>query len=318
MFDHLILLIFLIILFFNFWIILYLKQVHNSFPDKAIKAIILYSYWYIILSGLQFLYFYLIYNLDIAEIDTLLSFLMFCINFASIFRVFLVFNIFLNFREISIKKSHKMWFILASAFIIISYFIKSFIPETQLLFFWTDYISNSLIIMFKSSIYFEFLILISFYFWEWKSKINNSRIKIYKTSILYYITTQVIPMFIFSNIFTLYTNQQIQLWVIIFSLKIIYILSITIWIKFIYLAYAQNIPNVIKKNDKFKLIYTQYKISKRETEIIELLIDGKTSNEIKEDLFISYHTVKNHISHIYKKLNVKSRYELVKFFKKLH
>jgi len=318
MYDHLILLIFLIILFFDFWIIFYLKQVHNSFPDRAIKAVILYSYWYIILSSLQFLYFYLVCNLDFAEIDTLLSFLVFCINFASIFRIFLVFNIFLNLREIPIKKPFKMWFILVSVFIIISYFIKSFIPETQQLLFWTDYISSSLVIIFKSSIYIEFIIIISFYLFWRKSKINNSRIKICKTSIIYYITTQIIPMLIFSNIFSLYSDQQLQLWVLIFSMKIIYILSISIWIKFIYLNYAQNTPNIIKNNNKFKPIYTQYKISKREAEIIEFLIDGKTANEIKEDLFISYHTVKNHISHIYKKLNVKSRYELVKFFKKLH
>jgi DNA-binding CsgD family transcriptional regulator len=52
-------------------------------------------------------------------------------------------------------------------------------------------------------------------------------------------------------------------------------------------------------------------ISKREEEIMKLLLEGKSNKEIETSLFISYHTVKNHVYNLYQKLGVKSRYELL-------
>ena len=53
-----------------------------------------------------------------------------------------------------------------------------------------------------------------------------------------------------------------------------------------------------------------FNIKPREKEVIELLVMGKTNKEIEETLFISNHTVKNHIYHIFQKLDVKSRGQL--------
>jgi len=52
-------------------------------------------------------------------------------------------------------------------------------------------------------------------------------------------------------------------------------------------------------------------LTKRETEITKLIIEGKSNDEIKDILFISHHTVKNHIYIIYKKVGVKSRTQLI-------
>ncbi len=52
------------------------------------------------------------------------------------------------------------------------------------------------------------------------------------------------------------------------------------------------------------------KITKREREIIHLIREGKTNQEIEDILFISLQTVKNNIYNIYKKLKVKNRVEL--------
>ena len=55
-------------------------------------------------------------------------------------------------------------------------------------------------------------------------------------------------------------------------------------------------------------------LSERESEILELLCEGKVSKEIAEKLSISYHTVRVHLKHIYEKLHVKSRSEaMIKF-----
>lgn len=59
------------------------------------------------------------------------------------------------------------------------------------------------------------------------------------------------------------------------------------------------------------LICSLYGISKRERQIIELILQGKSNKEIEGLLFISPHTVKNHIYNLYQKLGVKSRGQLV-------
>ena len=45
-----------------------------------------------------------------------------------------------------------------------------------------------------------------------------------------------------------------------------------------------------------------FKLSPRETEVVELLIRGKTNAEIAKTLFISTVTLKTHLNNIYKKL----------------
>lgn len=58
-------------------------------------------------------------------------------------------------------------------------------------------------------------------------------------------------------------------------------------------------------------------LSKREAEIMELINDGLSNQQIGEKLFISEHTVKKHISNIFLKLNVERRTEAVKRAKEL-
>ncbi len=50
-----------------------------------------------------------------------------------------------------------------------------------------------------------------------------------------------------------------------------------------------------------------YGLSKREVEILQLLVDGLKQRQIAEKLFLSRHTVDSHIRNIYAKLHVHSR-----------
>lgn len=52
-------------------------------------------------------------------------------------------------------------------------------------------------------------------------------------------------------------------------------------------------------------------LSDREQEILSLLVQGLNNEEIAEKLFISYTTVKNHLRHIYEKMHVHSKPELL-------
>ncbi len=52
-------------------------------------------------------------------------------------------------------------------------------------------------------------------------------------------------------------------------------------------------------------------LTKREREILEPLCRGFTYREVGERLFISIDTVRSHVRHIYEKLHVRSKYELM-------
>lgn len=54
-------------------------------------------------------------------------------------------------------------------------------------------------------------------------------------------------------------------------------------------------------------------LTQREQEVLELLADGLSNDDIAEKLVISPHTVARHREHIMKKLNLHSRSELVKY-----
>lgn len=62
-------------------------------------------------------------------------------------------------------------------------------------------------------------------------------------------------------------------------------------------------------------LFAKYEISPREQEIIHFILQGHTYQKIGEALYISTNTVKSHISNIYAKCGVKSRYELMVLFK---
>lgn len=50
-----------------------------------------------------------------------------------------------------------------------------------------------------------------------------------------------------------------------------------------------------------------YDLTPREREILKLLVDGLTKKEIADKLFLSFHTIDNHLRNIYTKLRVQSR-----------
>lgn len=53
------------------------------------------------------------------------------------------------------------------------------------------------------------------------------------------------------------------------------------------------------------------RLSMRERQIVEALASGRRVKDIAQDLVISTHTVRNHLKAIYRKLNVRSQFELL-------
>jgi len=66
-----------------------------------------------------------------------------------------------------------------------------------------------------------------------------------------------------------------------------------------------------KRTVDFEKAGKQYQFTKRELELVKLVCDGLANRDISEKLFISEHTVKDHIKNIKKKMNAASRNEIV-------
>jgi DNA-binding CsgD family transcriptional regulator len=52
-------------------------------------------------------------------------------------------------------------------------------------------------------------------------------------------------------------------------------------------------------------------LTKREEEVVRLVAEGMQNREIAKELKLSEHTIKNYLFHIFEKLGVSSRVELV-------
>ena len=72
-----------------------------------------------------------------------------------------------------------------------------------------------------------------------------------------------------------------------------------------------RLSRVIDKKLKINRKLDQAGLSSRELEIATLLIKGISSHNISEQLNLSYHTVRNHIKHIYHKIGVSTRSEML-------
>ena len=59
---------------------------------------------------------------------------------------------------------------------------------------------------------------------------------------------------------------------------------------------------------------TQYDLTERETEILQLILAGKSNQDISDALFITVGTVKAHVHSIFSKLNVSRRSQLMTLF----
>lgn len=68
------------------------------------------------------------------------------------------------------------------------------------------------------------------------------------------------------------------------------------------------------RNNRERMVNTFHLLSRREIEVLELLGKGLSNTEIAEKLVITKGTVKNHVTHIFEKLDVKDRMQaLIKY-----
>ena len=69
---------------------------------------------------------------------------------------------------------------------------------------------------------------------------------------------------------------------------------------------------VLEMFRQFSTPAADHDLTKREVQVLQLLVDGLTKKEIADRLFIAYTTVDSHVQHIYAKLHVHSATQAVK------
>src|SRR5262245_15560174 len=79
-------------------------------------------------------------------------------------------------------------------------------------------------------------------------------------------------------------------------------------------VYVTNNENAVLNTS----LITQLDLSKRELEILSLLAQGHSNQEIASTLFVSLSTVKTHIQNLFEKLEVKRRTQAVEKAKRLN
>ncbi len=84
-----------------------------------------------------------------------------------------------------------------------------------------------------------------------------------------------------------------------------------LWIKF---SFSTKNNLISSTREDWQSRVKLYNITRREEEVIRLLMEGKSNKEIEDELSLSMHTVKNHLYNIYRKLRVNSRTQVVNRF----
>ncbi len=106
---------------------------------------------------------------------------------------------------------------------------------------------------------------------------------------------------------------------LIFSEKKLFSLTSVAYTVYIIVVFLDVFSSVTKKqslpNTHSDLPIDKYDLTEREKEVYNLAVQGMTNKEISKTLFVSIHTVKTHLQHIFSKLNINNRYQLINFEK---
>ena len=79
-------------------------------------------------------------------------------------------------------------------------------------------------------------------------------------------------------------------------------------------AVQEEAEPIVPKEEFFPYFAESIGLSKREEEVLDLLLSGRTTSYAAEKLFVAESTVRAHVHNIYRKANVHSRMELMDAF----
>lgn len=213
----------------------------------------------------------------------------------------------LRFRGKDILPRFKKWILAGSVILICGLIIKMVLPQKAMVYNWLDFFyENFGIIFFVLEIVFLVSLLV------YGKRCGDRK----KTKIINMFGYLYLSRYFIASIL-LFLPGQVRFFASIAGL-ILFNLFPVLWLKFFLLKYAQSMLSLVGDRSNLEILYKKYNISKREQEILRLIVDGKSNKEIEDELYISIHTVKNHIYSMYRKLGVKTRHQLVHLITKFN
>ncbi len=306
----------LIVLIVATWAAYYVWQYQQSYDYAFLKPLFHYCIFYAItvMCGLIVLYVRVNLPVDFLE-EKLAGFQEFIFLVVTLFEIGLIysmFRVYLGFKDRDIPRRFKGWIFAGIAFLIFGYGIKMILPSGSSLSRWLDIFLYS---VYDNVILVEVIVLIVMLI-SGKKEMDRKRIKLRRSFAWLFLARYIILAFFFV-LFVVFLPQSGEVIpkAIRYPVALVFILFFSlapvIWVRFFFRKYAESMLVIVEDKQVLELIYDKYKISRREQDILKLILDGKTNKEIEETLFISYHTVKNHVYNLFQKLGVKNRYELV-------
>ena len=105
--------------------------------------------------------------------------------------------------------------------------------------------------------------------------------------------------------------QPMMEYFFVIVVHLLFNLFLILWLRYSFLPYYRQSVSAVTDEKILEGFFKEHGISKREMEIAELILVGKSNKEIQHQLYISPHTVKNHIYSLYQKAGVQSRGQLI-------
>lgn len=105
----------------------------------------------------------------------------------------------------------------------------------------------------------------------------------------------------------------IQVWISVsaFNLLALNIVPIPFLGSFLKSEHSRTVNHPVTR-ERIENFYRSHGLTKREMEIADLIVAGKSNEEIEKELYISIFTVKKHVSNIFMKMDINSRSQLIR------
>jgi DNA-binding CsgD family transcriptional regulator len=120
--------------------------------------------------------------------------------------------------------------------------------------------------------------------------------------------TALLILFRVAGLYHLYNNATDNVWITVFSIVFL-VIGIVLSKKLFTRTLVVTLEKPSEINNEQLL---KSGLSRREAEILLLMHEGLSNQQIADKLFISENTIKKHISNIFQKLQVERRTEAVK------
>jgi len=284
------------------WTLSYIYQMYKRYKKNILKWYLIY----IFLMNFSIIVFQIIAYLYVIKSDTSFMLLLYRYAFAVIINsltvvvsIYYLIKVLTELNNLKCPVYIKPLFFIVMIIFISNYFIGLYLFLQFKAGYWLK-ITDLVVDIFSWLAIFVVLIYFSLIAPKDKTQIYR---KASLTFFYFYITFYIIWSL------SVLPSEPIRYYTVFFTYIIFNVIPL-IWIP----TYYMKSLNIQKQEDEMgpsDSFIKEFHITKREKEIINLIINGKSNKEIADILFISLSTVRNHIYRLYQKLKVNSRIQMI-------